>query len=189
MRDGEKKLASLTQIPLRLAWAITIHKSQGMTLDAAHIDLRTAFVPGMGYVALSRVRSLSKLTLGGLNKMALTMSSEAHDIDKALRFKSSLDEDKHAKLEKEYLKKQKLSAKQKDKVKAGTSDWQQKIEAMRTTYPNAFRPWKELDDEKMLLLWEKGKTLAEICEAIGRQPGGVRARLNKHLEVEIPETW
>lgn len=71
--DNGSVLAILTQVPLRLAWAITIHKSQGMTLDAAEVDLGDAFEPGMGYVALSRVRSLSGLKLMNLNEMALTV--------------------------------------------------------------------------------------------------------------------
>jgi ATP-dependent DNA helicase PIF1 len=68
--------AQISQIPLRLAWAITVHKSQGMSLDAAEIDLSKAFVPGMGYVALSRLRSLSGLRLVGFSEMALKVSEE-----------------------------------------------------------------------------------------------------------------
>jgi ATP-dependent exoDNAse (exonuclease V) alpha subunit len=88
LMDGDKKRATLVQLPLRLAWAITVHKSQGMTLDAARIDLSRAFVEGMGYVALSRVRSLRHLILDGLNSMALRVSPLAKELDVVLRERS-----------------------------------------------------------------------------------------------------
>lgn len=77
--------ATLMQVPLRLAWAITIHKSQGMTLDAAEIDLGDAFEPGMGYVALSRVRSLSGLKLMNLNEMALKVHPKILQHDRVFK--------------------------------------------------------------------------------------------------------
>lgn len=59
----ENKIGSYTQMPLRLAWSITIHKSQGLTFDKAIIDAEGAFAHGQTYVALSRCKSLEGLVL------------------------------------------------------------------------------------------------------------------------------
>ena len=59
----ENKIGSFTQIPLRLAWSITIHKSQGLTFEKAIIDAQGAFAHGQTYVALSRCKSLEGLVL------------------------------------------------------------------------------------------------------------------------------
>jgi ATP-dependent exoDNAse (exonuclease V) alpha subunit len=59
----EDVIGSFTQYPLRLAWAITIHKSQGLTFEKAIIDAGKAFAPGQVYVALSRCTSLSGMVL------------------------------------------------------------------------------------------------------------------------------
>jgi ATP-dependent exoDNAse (exonuclease V) alpha subunit len=85
VEDGGKKLASVSQIPLRLAWAMTVHKSQGMSLDAAYVDLRSAFVPGQGYVALSRVRTLGGLYLAGYNAEALRVHPLVLEKDEEFR--------------------------------------------------------------------------------------------------------
>lgn len=86
--DGRER-ARVTQLPLRLAWAITIHKSQGMSLDGALIDLSRSFTYGMGYVALSRVRSLKGLYLSGINSTALELHPDIFEFDRHLRSESS----------------------------------------------------------------------------------------------------
>lgn len=60
---SEKVIGAYEQYPLKLAWAITVHKSQGLTFDKAIIDVGSAFAPGQVYVALSRLRTIDGLIL------------------------------------------------------------------------------------------------------------------------------
>ena len=85
VEDEGKVLGKISQVPLRLAWAITVHKSQGMSLDAAEIDLSKCFELGMGYVALSRVRSLDGIKLMGINEVALRVNEDVVKKDKEFR--------------------------------------------------------------------------------------------------------
>lgn len=73
--------AEIRQFPLRLAWAITVHKSQGMTLDVVDVDLSKAFAAGMGYVALSRVKTLNGLHIRGINRQALAVDPTVQQFD------------------------------------------------------------------------------------------------------------
>ena len=65
--NTNKHLLNITQIPLKLAYAITIHKSQGMTLDNVIINFKHSFANGQIYVALSRVKSLNSLSIKNLD--------------------------------------------------------------------------------------------------------------------------
>lgn len=62
-----RKAATREQVPLKLAWAITVHKSQGQTIDRVILDAGDAFEEGMLYVALSRVRDLDSLSIKSIN--------------------------------------------------------------------------------------------------------------------------
>ncbi len=85
VKDGKYLIATVFQIPLKLAYAITVHKSQGMTLDSAIINLKGVFEYGQAYVALSRVKDINNLFLKNVTKSTF----KAHP--KALEFYRQLD--------------------------------------------------------------------------------------------------
>lgn len=67
IEEGDQKQVRITQIPLKVAYAVTVHKSQGITLDFAEMDLNNLFAYGQGYVALSRIRNEKGLNITGIN--------------------------------------------------------------------------------------------------------------------------
>lgn len=182
LRDGDKKRASITQIPLRLAWAITVHKSQGMTLDAAHIDLGKAFVEGMGYVALSRVKNLQNLYLAGLNRTALRVSEDAKFINDHLQQSSAEAAQKFVHLREQTGRRKWIPQ---PKKKQSTSGWAEKIEKMRETYPNAHRPWSHDDDESLKLDFQNGINIKKLSKKLGRHEGSIVMRLRKHFGEDV----
>ncbi|HUX80850.1 MAG TPA: helix-turn-helix domain-containing protein [Candidatus Paceibacterota bacterium] len=129
VEEQGKVKASVAQIPLRLAYAMTVHKSQGMSMDSAIIDLSKAFEYGQGYVALSRVRRLSGVYLTGLNQRALEVHPEILEKDKSFRIASSVAEDAFG----EMPKAEKIDM-QKRFVKALGGAWMEET-AMKKTIP------------------------------------------------------
>ncbi|KAJ1441400.1 P-loop containing nucleoside triphosphate hydrolase [Sesbania bispinosa] len=87
--DGDEIVAWRKQIPLILAWAMSIHKCQGMTLDRLHTDLSRAFGCGMVYVALSRVRSLEGLHLSAFNRSKIKVDHKVSRFYRSLAFEQS----------------------------------------------------------------------------------------------------
>ena len=194
VEEEGKIRARISQIPLRLAWAITVHKSQGQSLDAAAMDLSRAFEYGQGYVALSRVRSLEGLHLLGWSAQALAVHPVVakHDFEfqnaseAAEEGFAELDESgERAEIEKRFI----LSA-------GGTLETQsievingerRKLSSKQNTYLET------------LSLVKEGKTIQEIVTIRGLTFGTICDHLEKlassqqisreELDSQIPETF
>ncbi len=153
--DG-KILAELDQYPLRLAWAITVHKSQGMSLDAVEVDLSKTFAPGMGYVALSRVRTLQGLKILGFHENAFQVHPEVLEYDRHLKELS----DKSQRIL-EYTD-------EKDIIQA-QNEFLAKVAPLHSLGPDGKRikqikPAKVSTYEKTAALIKSGKSLKEIAK-------------------------
>lgn len=104
VEENGKVKAQIAQVPLRLAWAITVHKSQGMSMDSAIMDLSSVFEYGQGYVALSRVRKMEGLYLLGCNAKALQVHPLILEQDKIFQKESEELDVASDKLEDEEIK-------------------------------------------------------------------------------------
>lgn len=174
IEENGKVRAKIMQVPLRLAWAITVHKSQGMSLDAAVMDLTSVFEFGQGYVALSRVRRLSGLFLLGWNNHALRVHPNILAKDAIFRAQSNeaektfgvIPELQMAELHDRFiiysggtLKKMKEKKSQDKKTKGSTY-------------------------EETLVLFRAKKTIAEIAKARGMAQTTILSHIERLLAEE-----
>jgi ATP-dependent exoDNAse (exonuclease V) alpha subunit len=209
LEENGKVKAEISQIPLRHAWAITVHKSQGMSMDAAVLDLSQVFEYGQGYVALSRVRRLSGLYIQGWNPMAFKVHPSILEVDGEFRDLSVDAENAFAKIPEKELQKMhenfiiasggKIRKKKSPPPSAKPGDpsstrrgksnkeidkieggsYQERLAKLREKHPNAYMPWKDDEDKRLTESFKSGKAIKELVVEFGRQNGSIRARLEK----------
>ena len=178
VEDGKVR-AAISQVPLRLAYAMTVHKSQGMSMDAAVIDLSRAFEYGQGYVALSRVRRLEGLYLLGLNARALEVHPAVAQMDRELRATSAAAQETFA-----ALPPIELENMQKQFVRALGGEWVTEAEQKQKMEDRKSRGGKAAAADRYaetLFALREHKSLAEIATVRSFTP----ETIVKHLEVLV----
>jgi len=167
--DKGEMVATVKQIPLRLAWALTVHKSQGMTLDAAEIDLSKTFEVGQGYVALSRIKSIEGLRLMGLNDVALMVDEAVLKNDGKIKEESmankkdleKFSEDQKQKMFHEFI----LSlggTVDEEEIKENKEEMKKEAKERRKKRKSNFKKETTIETTKKLL--EAKKSLKEIMK-------------------------
>lgn len=176
VREDNKLLAQVEQVPLRLAWAITVHKSQGMSLDAAEVDLSKAFVFGQGYVALSRVRTLEGLKMIGMSPNALRVDPKIIMNDQRFRSESEMADDAFYEMEVEEIE---TLHKNFLKAHGGRVPRAEEISAPKKGFE---RVQKESTYEITKKLLEEGKNLKEIIKERGMAESTILGHVEKLIE-------
>jgi hypothetical protein len=167
----EEVLSSFTQFPLRLAWAFTIHKSQGKTYNSVVVNMEGgAFAHGQTYVALSRCTSLSGLYLtqpierGDIQLDPLVSSfMEQVTIEEIIPVSQDLSDS--------------LVFEREENISVQTKAYS--VEDIRKTYSQAYKPWGQEDDEFLTQMFKGGKSPKEIAVMMDRQIGAIDSRLRK----------
>ncbi|HUP12654.1 MAG TPA: helix-turn-helix domain-containing protein [Niastella sp.] len=164
----EDEVGAFKQYPIRLAWAITIHKSQGLTFERAIIDAGASFAPGQVYVALSRLTSLAGLVL-----YSRIQPSNIHTDERVIEFtRLEKEEDQLA---------QELLLQQKIYITCSlvqTFDWLKLAEGMQMHYESY--ETRQVPDKNHCVAWAKG-----ILDAVLRQQE-MADKFTRQLEQLLP---
>lgn len=176
---SSKQIGRFKQYPLKAAWAITVHKSQGLTFDKAIIDVHAAFSPGQAYVALSRCRTLDGLVLSSPVSASVFMRDNAVDAymnyisrpveERAFsscyeyfEYEKKLEPEEVAPVEKVKVNKEKPEKMKKEELRDDTG---KKLNTFEYSY------W----------LYNQGNTVEQIAEKRGLNPITIEGHLARYV--------
>ena len=176
---SSKQIGRFKQYPLKAAWAITVHKSQGLTFDKAIIDVHAAFSPGQAYVALSRCRTLDGLVLSSPVSASVFMRDNAVDAYmnyisrpveelafsscyECFEYEKKLEPEEVAPVEKVKVNKEKPKKEKKEELRDDTG---KKLNTFEYSY------W----------LYNQGNTMEQIAEKRGLNQSTIEGHLARYV--------